>query len=334
MSDAKEDSIDPQRELLIRHLDQSLEDDEVSEVEHLIEHNEEACRELHELEALTTIIRENQAVFCPDPAELSDFLESGYDPSGTIAEHLDTCSTCRREMDTLRATCPHEMMPLDLFERIVAELPHDVAPPPVSRAGKRFQPLIETFTTLLHRRWAAVGAAALVLLAVFVMYPRDTTTPTIGVSSVSWNHIGNSLSGGLHAVRKPSLAFILLFEDFKKPLPQETVDELYQSLRPSQADRDRYEVVPPSKLTGIIKENKLQATDVPAILTALKTRLDGGEVVLVTVRAMGDEFTVQSKLIDTATGRVLTEGTADAASCSELKSTVRQAAHSLLARER
>jgi len=141
------------------------------------------------------------------------------------------------------------------------------------------------------------------------------------------------LHGGVFSgptARKPYLAIVLLFEDFKKPLPQKTIDNLYEALKPSQDDRDRYDVVPPSELTRILTKNKLQATDVPAILGALKTRWDRGDVALVTIRSAGDQFTVSGKLIDTATGSVVAEKTTDTASYSELKSKVRLATYSVL----
>jgi len=333
MSDPKEHLEEAQKELLIRYLDKSLEVDEESDVEHLVGSSAEASCELQELRELTMILRDHEAVYCPDPMELSDYLETGHDPSGTIAEHLVNCTTCQREMDTLRGPGPQKNMPGGLLERIIAELPDPVEGPPVRESRKWFPSIPEKLTDLFPPRWVFVGAAALVLLLVLVMYPRYGTTPRVGVSSVTWNHIGNGLHGGMwggHALRKPHLAILLLFEDFKKPLPQKAIDDLYHALKPTQEERDRYDVIPPSQLTKIIAENKLQATNVPAILGALKERLEEGEVVLVTVRAADDRFTVYSRLFDAATGRVVAEKTTNAASYAELKTKVRQAAYSVL----
>ncbi len=333
MSNPKEDLATVQKELLIRYLDGSLERGEEAEVEHLIERSAEASCELQEFEALTALIRSNKAVFCPDPMDLSDFTETGDDPSGFISEHLGTCGTCRHEVDMLRASGTHKIMPLGLFERVTAELPRHLSQPLVTRPGNRLLQISERLSSLFESHWVTAGAVALVLVLVMVMYPRDTPPPTIGKSTVSWNHLGNGLSGAIlggAAVRKPYLAIILFFEGFKKPLSQKAIDGLYQALKPSQQDRDRYEVVPPAELTGIITEKRLPATDVPKILEALKARLDRGEVVLVTVRALGERFSVHSKLIDVETGGVLDEKTTDAASYSELKSKVRQTAYSVL----
>ncbi|MDQ7781625.1 MAG: hypothetical protein RDU20_02020 [Desulfomonilaceae bacterium] len=330
MSDPKDELKDAQRELLIRAVDGSLPIEDKPAVERLLENDPNASCELEELLALTSILREHESVFCPDPVELSDFLDTGHDPSGAISEHLDSCNTCREEMNALRGTHGHAIMPADLLKSITAELPRDVAhlrgPKPISW----FRPDPESLSSLFPFRWMTVGAAALALLLVFFLYPRYSTMPTVGTSSVSWDHIGNSLPGGLSAAPKPHVAIVLLFKDFETPLPQETIDELYRALGPSQADRERYRVVPPSEWAGILTENNARTADVSALLAAVKARLDGGKVVLVTVRAAGDRYEVHGRLIETDTGRVIAERPGDTASSSELKSKVRHAAYSVL----
>lgn len=334
MSDSGNDSVEARRELLIRYLDGSLEDDETTEVEHLIENDRNAFQDLQEIQRLTAMIKEHGTLFCPDPVVISDFVEAGTDPEGRIAEHLRTCHSCQRDADMLRASSPEETMPRELFESVRAELPGE----PVGETGtKHVRGLLESIqdyaALLLRPRIFAAGAAALAVLLLILVYPPDSKLPTIVLSKETWNHIGNSLPSSLFGkwpATKPHLAIILAFEDFKTPLSQEQIDALYKALKPSKEDLDRFEVVAPAKLSRIIAENKLKTTDMQGILGTLRKDLDLQEVVVVTVKGAGDRYGIRSKLIKTATGKVVEEHATEASSYSELIPKLRQTTYAVI----
>ena len=114
-----------QREQIIRYLDGSLGGDEKTEVELLIENDRNASRDLQEIHELIGMISEHGTLFCPDPLEISDFLETGKDLGGTVSEHLRTCTSCQHDVDLLRARRPGDTMPRELLRAVHDELARD-----------------------------------------------------------------------------------------------------------------------------------------------------------------------------------------------------------------
>ena len=134
-------------------------------------------------------------------------------------------------------------------------------------------------------------------------------------------------------VRKPYVAIILLFEDFKKPLSQSRIDSLYKALQPSSEDMAHYDLIAPAKLSRIIAEKKLETSHADRLLSDLRKHLDLQDVVVVTVRDSGEHYGIRSRLIRTSTGETVKEHGVDVSSYSELKSRLRETAYAVLSGE-
>jgi hypothetical protein len=337
MSDIKETSAHGTRELLLRYMDKSLEDEEKAEVEDLVDNNDEALRELQEIEALTAIIRDNGVIFCPDPLEISNFLEHGRDPTGKLSEHLQTCKSCQEDVALLKTSRLRANMPQDLLRSIVRELPERTTRASVDRTRGGVHTILDRILSYFRFGMPAVGAVALAFMVILVVYHRDSITQVIGKNSVAWNRVVNGLlanSSNTNSLRKPNVAIILRFEDTRQPLSHERRDALYNTLKPAKEDLERYQVIAPSQVSRIIAENKLKTSDVDGIVCALRQERNIREIVVVTIRGSDDRFNVRSTLIKASTGQVVQENATEMPTYSELKSGLRQIAYSVLSNKK
>lgn len=332
MNTSEDQSAQTRRELLVRYLEYLSTEKERAEVEVLLESSEETSREMREIRRLMTVLRENPRLFCPDPLQLSDYAETGEDPTGEISEHLRECVLCQEEVKSLKTSCDKDAMPAQLLQRVMRELPDRAGEVRATSRGW-FVLVQEWLASTLRLRVLAAGAAAVALLIVLVFYPRPPVAPEIALSSVKWNDLGSKLPGaipGMVPAEKQRVAMILLFKGFDKPFPQSTIDLLYKALRPKKEDLQRLDVLAPAQVREALTEAKVAAADVPGILLVLKSKLHLPEVVLVTVRLGKNRFTILSELVDTSSHKKLREITRVANNLTELGPTLRQAAYSVI----
>ncbi len=81
------------------------------------------------------------------------------------------------------------------------------------------------------------------------------TQPMIALSSVSWEGIPKPKS-----IQKKA-AFVVLFKDFKDPVPQKQIDSLYEALQPSMELNERYGIVSPAEISEAVKSGQVPSNN-------------------------------------------------------------------------
>ena len=159
----------------------------------------------------------------------------------------------------------------------------------------------------------AAGAVAAVLLLVVIFYqaPMEPMVPK-----------PKSLP--------EKAAFVVLFKDFKDPLPQEQIDSLYEALKPSAELNDRYNIVSPQETSEVIKSGKVPSHDRSAMIDGLRKNLNISRVLVFTVFPSADEPAARIEFIDTISGKTLQTKTEEEIKQSELSARVRSDAFGML----
>lgn len=296
-------SIEERRRLLLRYLEGLLAEKEKRVVEQLLESSKGASRELDELSKMTRIMRTEERVFCPEPWVISDFLDTGKDPSGGLSKHLRDCEACREEAAALEKYRRAGDMPRETFQAVRKELGavSKETPPPPDRAWLFM--LLENQASRFRFRVAAVAAVAVLLVLIF--YPAPPVAPVVALSSVAWGGKEDDLGGALLGVvphARKRVTTMLRFQDTEKPLSQEMIDSFYRAVTPSEKLLDQYDFVPPAKVKEIVTSAGLSAGNLNGIMSELRTRLGIENVVLVTIVFARKRTFVQSELIQTSTG--------------------------------
>lgn len=297
--------------MFLRYLEGLLAEDERTTVERLVESSEEASRELQELKNMVHLVRTNERIFCPEPWLISDFLETGRDPSSQIAQHLRECPECREEAEALAAHRKDDRIPHELLSAIKKELGIQAGHGGLEKGRRWLSSLFEMITGAFQSRLALVGAASAAVLLVFLLYPGPSVRHEIALSSITWDEIESDLGGGLLGGiprAKQRVTTILRLTGDGKPVSREVVDSLYQALTPPKDRLDSYEFVPPAQVKEALAGAHASAGDISTVLKVLRTTLDVQEVVLVTAVLDGRRATIRSDLIDTSTGREVAAG--------------------------
>jgi len=319
------------RMLLLEYLEGTLADDERAQVEQLLEVSEQTARELEGLKEMMGILNEKTAVFCPAPWKISEFVEKGADPEGEISQHLSECASCSEDEKTLRTALRAHAMPTELWHRIKREF-DTAAEAEASGSGTNLPRIVDCLRPYWGIRGLAVGAAAAILI-VALLYPLRSISPKVGLSSVAWNGNGNSLTGSILSAApqvKESVAIILVFKNFNKPLSQAKIDSLYEALRPKPSQRDRFTIVAPADLKKAITGAKVDPSDETQVLRAVCTELGLKKVVLAGLSPLGKGFKVTGELVDTSTGKTVRRLTKEVQNRRELAPLLRDTCYAVL----
>ena len=237
--------------LLLPYVEDMITPPEKAEVEEHLSTCDQCASRAEELRETTAALKQNKQAFCPEPWELHDFAQSGNDPHGVISLHVEHCPLCSEDLGAWKMAQSEEPMPAELWNRLRERLPRE-APKQVSPERPRW---VQTIWESLARFWRApamaVGVAAAVLVLVVTFYPRDMTQPMIALSSVSWEGIPKPKS-----IQK-NAAFVVLFKDFKDPVPQKQIDSLYEALKPSMELNERYGIVSPAEISEAVKSGQV-----------------------------------------------------------------------------
>lgn len=335
MKTGQDYSTEERRVVLLRYLEGLLDETEMKMVEQFLESSEEASREFDELRDIFRIMRKDHRVFCPEPWLISDFLETGSDPSGELSEHLRECSACREEAGVLGECKKDGSMPRELLENIMKELDVPTKESALAQDGARLSWLLERLGAIFQIRVAVMAAvAAAVLLAVF-LYPDPSVGPVVALSSVTWDGGESDLGGGLLALvpnQKERVTIILRFKNAEKRLSQETVDSLYKALTPRAELVDEYDFIPPAMVKEVAAAEPSSAGDLNRTLHLLRTVLAIQKVVIVTTAFDGSRAFVRSELIETATGKRVGDGLDETLDREELESKIGSMVYAVLAR--
>lgn len=322
-------------ELFLEYLEGSLSPEETMVVqEHLKQCSH--CRDrLDELREMSCLLQENRgSLFCPEPWELHELAASHGRPSGPLAEHLEQCSECSRELLEYQTPAKPRRMSTaveDSFKALAArQQPHEESEPKRGIAAGLYSVLSRLFQVPVLS--LASAAAAAVLLVVF-LYPHGESQPMLGLSDVQWSMpvIGpKGTPKSLVAVDKPRVAMLLWFERFAKPPSRDLVDRLYRGLQPSEQLRGMFDFVSPHRVKASLGGRPIDRETNAELTDQLRRTVDVSRVLILSVATRGDQCQVSGEAFDAKTGTSLERITLPEANVADLEATVRDAAFTLL----
>ncbi|MFH0959669.1 MAG: zf-HC2 domain-containing protein, partial [Pseudomonadota bacterium] len=312
------------KDKLLGFIDGTLSGEDHDMVRDHLEQCEECAAELASLGSFAGILKSEKQVFCPEPWEWYEFIENGQDPDGELSVHLENCNLCRSEVTGYNHSPRKEILPEAIKEALKKAYPETPrANHPRLNIGSSW------ITGWLSSRFRiptlAFGAALAALLAVVMLYPRGNVPIIIGISPQDWEDTipvaksalpesamsqkrskavgGNSQLKKYDARNrfveqtKPKLATIVLFHGFEKPLPQSTVDSIYEALRPPTELEKRFEFLPPSKLMEFMDKITDQNLTPVQVLNEFCMQSSITFALLVNVEAQKDKFGLKSRII-------------------------------------
>ncbi len=336
------------KDLLPVYLEGELAATDREAVESHLEKCLECFEELSALKQVVNVLKTDKSVFCPEPWELYEFIENGESPGGKIAQHLEQCPLCSTEVAEYRQTAIQKTLP----EEIENELKKVFPKPPqsgITTEIKNFGWTKDWLSSIFRMPVLALGTAIAAILAVILLYPYGSIPTFIGVSSENWEEaipqvnakslfpetstrkeiaepaplIGHGASKPmLFEVAKPRVAPVIVFHGFDKPLPQSTVDSLYEQLRPSADLEKRFQFSTPAQLKQFLDKVKERHFSPSEALSAFYKEAKLNFALLENVKAEKYKFGLKSQLIDTHNGKILAESIESGLSGTELASKV------------
>ncbi len=179
-----DNNIDHPTDLLLSFMDDTLAVDEKKKVANHLQACDSCRTEMSVLRNITKVLKDNKALFCPEPWELFDYVKSGSDPKSRLRDHLSSCELCRNEVDTLRTRALSDSMPDQTWNNIVMALP---------RQGTRKDDQETKSISLLNWLYSflkvpalATAALATVIFA-FLLYPTGKPEFIATLSSEGWD---------------------------------------------------------------------------------------------------------------------------------------------------
>jgi hypothetical protein len=162
----------------------------------------------------------------------------------------------------------------------------------------------------------------------FVLFHPWSVPPYfVAFSSVDWKGIPKPKAA---PVSEKRAGVVIVWKDFDKQPSQGEVDSLYLAVAPSMEVYERIGVVSPKALKDFAQRGGTVPGDRESLLKWLRTELDMNMVVLVTISRRGEGRSVQTELIDTASGAVLARKTEEAYAEAELPARIRESVMNLL----
>ncbi len=179
-------------DLLLPFLENTLGPEEISTVRNHVEKCDHCEQELKSLENITSALKTHKNLFCPEPWEIYEFVQSGTDPDKLIARHLNECSLCKHEAETLQTAPANQKIP----ERMWSELEQELRQPDVKKATPKakttFWKLPNWPLSFLKIPILATATAAAVLV-IFLFYPGSQPKPTVALRSEDSIHRSRDL---------------------------------------------------------------------------------------------------------------------------------------------
>jgi hypothetical protein len=121
---------------------------------------------------------------------------------------------------------------------------------------------------------------------------------------------------------KPRVAAIIMFQGFDKPLPQSTVDSLYEQLRPRADLEKRFQFSTPAQLKQFLDKAVGRNLSPTRILREFYKESSINFALVENVRADKDKFGLKSQLVDTHNDQILAESIQSGLSGTELASKI------------
>ncbi|MFH0824859.1 MAG: hypothetical protein V2B18_19065, partial [Pseudomonadota bacterium] len=154
-----------------------------SEATRVLEHMERCSVCSAEYEALSlmhTLLTERPEAFHPRPIDLAAYVKDGTDPGGAIGDHLNTCSSCRQDVEIVRAVFDaagldkiiEPQMPPNLRAALELRRPHTG----LGRfTGGWFERLMDLLGFPFRVPVFALATAAAVVVVVLLLIPMTDT---------------------------------------------------------------------------------------------------------------------------------------------------------------
>ncbi len=336
------------KDLLPIYIDGELAEKDRVAVENHLDQCLECSEELEALKQVVDVLKTDKSVFCPEAWELYEFIETGEDPEGKLVQHLEDCPLCCADVAEYRETAIQKTLPSE----IKTELKGSFLKPAqrqISNESKIFAWAKGWLTSIFKMPTLTLATAVAAILAVVLLYPHGSSPVFIGVSSENWEEASFSATAKslvsdahereeiakpvrptireaskprLSAAPKPRVAPIVLFHGFEKPLPQSTVDSLYEQLRPSEELEERFQFSTPADLKQFL--DKVADRHLPPAqeLSEFYKESSINFALIENVKAEKDKFGLKSQLIETRNGKILAESIESRLSETDLASRV------------
>jgi hypothetical protein len=303
-----------------------LSDDQRAVVEQHLATCAPCSAQVESLTGLVQNLHAHSGAFCPEPWKIFEFLHYGRDPSGAVSIHLDDCETCHQFAESLQAGPSLEAMPRQLWVRVKNQLPGAADP---GRPGKTAKPWwrIEGLRDLFRSPAWAVGMAAVAVVLVVILYPREIPQQLIATSAVTWEDVAKPKAFQPGAKRT---AIIMSLKDFQPPLSQKRIDSLYTAIAPTMELYERYQIITPATVRDAVKKGAIDPSDRSATLDGLREKMGVTVAVFVTVKSRAEASSIEAELVDAKTGNVIKKLSEPMVADKDLESGIRHAVFNLL----
>ncbi len=258
-----------------------------------------SCRtELREIRNLEAALGKNRNAFCPNSSELYEYAKFQRDPNGTIEPHLRLCEMCRSELAEYAQLPQTEPLPKELWQKIKAGLE-----PRSAENADIYSDQIEKVSFLQRifgslKLPAAVTAAVAAALLVFILYPSQVPDSFVGLTASPWEQIPKSKT--VIDTVKQRVAFIIMFKEFKKSVPQSIIDLSYKAVTPDIEIVDQYDVIDPSVVSRTLRKSVAKSPHPDNVLEIFQRDLGATLAVVMNVSPSARGFDINGSLIDTS----------------------------------
>jgi hypothetical protein len=337
------------KDLLLGYFEGSLSVEESAMVQDHVAQCNECALDLDSLGKMVGLLKTEKEIFCPEPWDLLEFIETGQDPQGRLAGHLEKCHLCCAEVADYRETAIQKTLPAEIKAEL-EKVFQQSAKSHGARDETAFVRALDWLNSIFRFPALAIGTAVAALLAVLIIYPRGTVPTFVGVSSENWEEtisqvtpkslfsdaparkeiaksaplVGHGASKPiLFEAPKPRLASVIIFHGFKKPLPQSTIDSLYEGLKPTVELEKRFQFSTPAELKQFLDKVADRHLSPTEALSEFYKESSIKFALIANVKAEEDRFGLKSQLIDTQNGKILAESIESRLSDAELASSIK-----------
>jgi anti-sigma factor RsiW len=323
-------------ELCLAYVEDVLSPEERGPIEQHLESCPACAKQTEDMSSWLAFVKHNKHALCPEEWELFDYAQCNRDVAGFLEAHLEACSECRLRVQEYRSETAGHGVPEELWENMThsSKAPEEASAEP---GTSWFHRLREIFTHSFAPPLALAGAVAAAVLLVVLVYRSGPSGPFLGLSSISWapNRTGMTLmgepeAGSQAAEKRPRLASVVYFKDVPQPPDPDQIDATYRLLDPGRVVRSHYDVVQPSHVKEALQAAGITKGNVTEVLRILRERLSVDRVMVMTLSEQGARFTIQARLMDTATGKVMREHKMVGVPTSRLSEDVETASEAVL----
>jgi hypothetical protein len=328
-------------DLLLPFMENSLDPAETATVKNHIEQCDHCAQELRLFEQITSALKTDKNVFCPEPWEIYEFVETGKDPGQKIANHLNECSLCRHEIEALKTEHAIQEMPKQIWKRLESGLPKNDVSKVVPVKKHSFWRLPHWSFSFLKIPVLAT-ASAVAILCVVLLYPGSQPKLIVALSSEDWSHSRHAVKLMSPSSQKtesrvkptdltrPIAAIIVILDDPSPEFNSQRIDSLYQTIQPTEILKDKFEFVSPVRIKELINSGTIKPAPTKELLRGIKDSLNVSDAVIMTIRSQKGEFEIKGQLINTETGKVLKEKSETNINGSQLNARLRNISEILL----